>query len=298
MFYKYQHIERYGNEEVEDIDQGECFVFAKIDGTNGQIWKEGTLFKAGSRNREISIGADNQGFCKELLSDDRIHRYLNAHSEHRLFGEWLIPHSLKTYRDDAWRKFYVFDVGIVLENGIVYLSYETYQPLIEEFKLDYIPLQAKMVNGTYEQFLVQVEKNTFLIKDGAGSGEGIVIKNYEYKNKYGRVTWAKIVKTEFKEIHSKVMGAPIVQGETLIEQKIVDNYLTDTMIEKEFEKIKVERDGWRSQYIPELFGRVYHTVITEEMWNIVKDLKNPKINFRVLQQQIISRIKKVKTDIF
>ena len=28
----------------------------------------------------------------------------------RFFGEWLVPHSLKTYREDAWRDFYIFDV--------------------------------------------------------------------------------------------------------------------------------------------------------------------------------------------
>ena len=36
--------------------------------------------------------------------------YLKANPTHRLFGEWLIPHRLRTYRDDAWKRFYVFDV--------------------------------------------------------------------------------------------------------------------------------------------------------------------------------------------
>jgi len=40
MFKKYQHIERYGNEEVEGIDLGDCYIFPKIDGTQAIVWKE------------------------------------------------------------------------------------------------------------------------------------------------------------------------------------------------------------------------------------------------------------------
>jgi hypothetical protein len=36
-FKKYQHIERYGTDEVEGIDAGLCYVFYKIDGTNSSI---------------------------------------------------------------------------------------------------------------------------------------------------------------------------------------------------------------------------------------------------------------------
>jgi hypothetical protein len=33
-FVKYQHIERYGVDEVNGIDIGTCYIFPKIDGTN------------------------------------------------------------------------------------------------------------------------------------------------------------------------------------------------------------------------------------------------------------------------
>lgn len=35
-FNKYQHIERFGTDEVENIEFGRCFIFYKIDGT---IWR-------------------------------------------------------------------------------------------------------------------------------------------------------------------------------------------------------------------------------------------------------------------
>jgi len=34
-FMKYQHVERYGTDEVEGIELGETYIFPKIDGTNG-----------------------------------------------------------------------------------------------------------------------------------------------------------------------------------------------------------------------------------------------------------------------
>ena len=33
MFLKYMHLERYGNEEVDGIEQGTTYVFPKLDGT-------------------------------------------------------------------------------------------------------------------------------------------------------------------------------------------------------------------------------------------------------------------------
>lgn len=57
MFVKYMHLERYGNDEVDGIEQGTTYVFPKLDGTNAQVWlnEDGTI-GAGSRNRTLSSG--------------------------------------------------------------------------------------------------------------------------------------------------------------------------------------------------------------------------------------------------
>ena len=60
-----------------------------------------------------------------------------------------------------------------------------------------------------------MEKNVFLIEDGKGAGEGIVIKNYDFRNRYNRNTFAKIVTSEFKEKHAKEMGASVVKRKDL-----------------------------------------------------------------------------------
>lgn len=305
-FKKYQHVERWGSDEVNGIEIGTVYVFPKIDGTNGSIWFQdwGTgvepfpCLGCGSRKRQLSEEKDNAGFYKWVKSQKNIYEFFLNYPNYRLFGEWLVPHSLKTYRENAWRRFYIFDVCIDTENGeLEYLPYSKYQPILEKFNLDYIPPITIIKNGTYEQFIEQLNKNVFLIEDGKGVGEGVVLKNYEFKNKYGRCTWAKIVTSEFKEKHSKEMGVPNIENKP-IEQKIIDNFCTEALIEKTYSKIVTEEDGWKSRYIPRLFSTVYHDIIVEEMWNVIKKYKDPIINFRTLKSMIIMKVKQIKPELF
>ena len=300
-FRKYQHLERYGTDEVDGIEFGKCYIFYKIDGTNGSAWldKEGNL-KTGSRNRELTLENDNAGFYNKIIEDENIKSYLQKHPTHRLFGEFLVPHTLKTYRQDAWRKFYIFDVCIDKEDGsLEYIPYDIYKPMLEEFDLDYIPPLGIIFNPTYESLIKCLEKTgQFLIEDGKGSGEGIVVKNYDFYNKYKRQTWAKIVTNEFKEKHIKEMGSPEFKPEQMIEEKIVDDFLTEAFIEKEYAKIITENDGWKSSYIPMLLGRVFSELIKEESWSIIKKYKNPRIDFKTLNSLVIQKIKIVKKDVF
>lgn len=292
-FQKYQHIERFGTDEVEGIEIGECYVFPKIDGTNASVWIENGVVKAGSRNRELTLDNDNAGFYNAIIKDEKVRNFLEKYPQVRLYGEWLVPSSLKTYRDDAWRKFYVFDVYV----DDIATHYEVYKTDLDKFGIDYINPIRIIKNGRYEDFIKCLDENQFLIKDGQGVGEGIVIKNYEHKNKYGRTTWAKIVTSEFKEKHVKKMGAPITDTKP-VELEIVDKYLTPAFIEKEFNKIRVEQNGWTSKYTPMLLSKVYYALINEEMWHIVKDFNNPKINFNTLNKMCIQKIKTIKAEIF
>ena len=299
-FKKYQHLERFGNDEVEGIEFGKLYIFPKLDGTNAQVWldDEGNI-KAGSRNRELTLEKDNAGFYKFVLENENIKKYLEKHPTHRLYGEFLVPHSLKTYREDAWRRFYIFDVCLDKENGSVeYIPYDIYKPLVEEFGLDYIPPIVTMTNGSYEYFIRTLDNNTFMIQDGKGIGEGIVIKNYDYYNKYKRQIWAKIVTNEFKEIHKREMGVNNIKTEKVIEQEIVDNYCTEAFIEKEYSKILNETGEWDNRKIPMLLGRVFSELVKEETWNIIKKYKNPTINYKTLNALVINKIKTVKSDIF
>ena len=304
-FKKYQHVERFGTMEVEGIEFGTCYVFPKIDGTNGSIWvdEQGEM-QCGSRNRQLVEGNDNAAFWSNVISGSSIGCFFEDNPHLRLFGEWLVPHSLKTYREDTWRKFYVFDVTCDLPEELPsgekfeYLNYEEYQPLMEQYGIDYIPCLATIKNGDYDFFVKQLESNNFLIEDGKGFGEGIVIKNYDYKNKYGRTTWAKIVTSEFTEKHKKEMGPTEKNARTAAEEHIVGDFCTTALIRKVHAKIITECGGWSSKFIPRLLSTVYHDVVTEETWNFVKKFKNPIVNFKRLFQLIVVKIKEEMPELF
>jgi len=299
-FKQYMHIERFGTDEVADIELGDCWIFSKIDGTNASVWTGyGGKVCAGSRQRELYPKSDNHGFYEAITQNPLIIAFLEKYTELRLFGEWLVPHTVKTYRDDAWRKFYVFDVGYnVPDGGFTYLPYEVYKPLLDEFELDYLAPIARIKNPTYEKLVSLLDQATDLVKDGAGPGEGIVVKNYDYYNRYGRMTWAKIVRSEFKEQFHKAMGPTDIQTKAIIEEKVALDYVTEAMVDKAYANIVSEQGGWSSQYIPRLLSTVFHDLVTEEIWTIVKKMKNPTIDFRMLLKFTTNRIKSLKSNLF
>lgn len=290
-FLKYQHVERFGTIETDGIENGMCYVFPKIDGTNSQLWWDNGL-KAGSRNRELTLDNDNAGFYNWAIKQNKFQSFFKSYPHLRIYGEWLIPHTLKTYQENAWNNFYVFDVI----GGDVYLSYEVYKDLLDEFEIDYIPPICKVNNPTYERLINQLENNGYLIEDGKGTGEGIVIKNYDYKNKFGRVTWAKIVKNEFKLKHQKCNDVTEIKEAKIIEDEIVKKYVTLSLVEKELSKIEI--DGWTSKKIPQLLNTVFYCLVKEESWNFVKEFKNPKIDFKRLLNFTIVRVKELKPNLF
>ncbi|MCX6154435.1 MAG: hypothetical protein NT007_09760 [Candidatus Kapabacteria bacterium] len=297
-FVKYQHIERFGAVETDGIENGTCYIFPKIDGTNSSLWMDNGKLCAGSRNRILSLESDNAGFYAWALEQEKIKDFFRLHRECRLYGEWLVPHTLKTYSAEAWRRFYVFDVVVIKEgdDSGTHIVYESYRPVLDRYGLDYIPPICKINHPTYEQLVGQLEKNVFLIGDGEGSGVGIVVKNYNYKNRFGKTIWAKIVKNEFKANHQKCEVSEI-QGEKTVEEKIVYAILTNSLIEKEYAKIQNEV-GWSSRHIPMLFEKVFYNLVKEEIWEILKKFKNPKIDFGTLKYWTQIKIKDTLPQLF
>ena len=295
-FLKYPHLERFGNVEVEGIEHGIGYVFPKIDGTNASMWVDSDgVFRYGSRTRELSIEHDNAGFMQAMQLTpygDPYKALLTSKPYWRLYGEWLVPHSLKDYRDDAWKKFYVFDVFDEIANAFV--PYEDYYQELNGNGVDVIPCYTKIKNGDYESFLRVAKEMKYLLKEDTGLGEGCVIKNYAYENKFGRVCWAKIVLAEFKEKHVSTMGPSEVGGE-LFEEKMAKALVTSHLVEKEYNKIALE--GWSSKSIPRLLETVYRCVVVEELYDYLKK-NNGTINFKTLKHFVNREVKAMKKELF
>ena len=294
---KYQHIEKLGSSEVEGILEGKVYLSYKIDGTNSCIWMkdDGTL-GFGSRNRELSLDDDNAKFMASIKNDTELYsslfKYLSEYPTHIIYGEWLVPHTLKTYNDNAWRQFYIFDIYDTEYQR--YIPYPHYNEYLTEFypNLKMIPTIAVLDNPTEEEIKSYLDKTgDWLVK--AGLGEGIVIKNYDFVNKYGRTTWAKVLCEDFRNTKSKVRSENREnKDENPIEYEII-KLLTLEHILKEKTKIEEKYDGWSDKYIFELLNRVFNEFWRDNWEIILKKFKMPTISFKKLKQLSDIKVKEI-----
>lgn len=293
-FKKYIHLERYGTDPVADITLGTCFIFPKLDGTNASIWNENGVMQCGSRNRHLTYDDDNAGFYKYATANVSLLKLIQGFPNWTFYGEWLVPHSLKTYREDVWRKFYIFDV---LDEDGNFIHYNEYSEIIKKYGVDYIPCTSIAKNPTYEQLCKATEDNKFLLQENTGCGEGIVIKQYDFTNKFGNTVWAKLITNTFKDKHVLEMGGTITETK-LVEEEVAEKYVTEHMVKKVLAKIQNTPEGFSARNIPQLLGMVWYDLIMEESWDFVKEFKNPRIDFRTLNQFTILQTKKALPEIF
>lgn len=320
-FVRYHHVERLGTTEVEGIEVGQAHVFPKLDGANASIWERDGSLRAGSRNRELSLERDNAGFLAWAVGRDELLQAVVDHPDWVIYGEWLVPHTFKAYREDAWKRFWVFDVYSRITEKL--LHYDEYSSVLRELGLDVIEPLAIVTNGSDDRFVHLASTNTYLVQDGGGAGEGVVIKNYAYTNRFGRQCWAKVVRNEFKEENRRAFGVTEI-GDRMIEAEIAEYYVTPSFVAKERAKIQQalweehlsaggpvidSRDVWdmdafigtreaRSKLIPRLLETVFHELVREETYDIVKRYRGPTIDFRKLRAQVVYRTKLGAADLF
>ena len=293
---KYQHIEKLGTTEVEGILDGQVLLFYKIDGTNSCIFlKDDNTLGFGSRTRELTLDKDNGGFYASMLfNKDEYNKYLKyfqANPNHIIYGEWLIPHTIKRYKADAWEKLYVFDIFDVENN--IYIPYEMYKDILDKYNINYIPAIATLTNPTLEDIKKELDNTgNYLIDNGLG--EGIVIKNYNYRNKYGRITWAKILTEDFYKTKKELKNKNHINNEEVpIEFNIVKSFITPEFIQKEFSKFKEDKGEFTSKHIFEFLNRTFIEFYKDNWELILKKFKFPTINFKVLKRLVEDEIKSV-----
>ena len=298
MEYKsYQHIEKLGREECEGVLNGTVSVQTKIDGTNAVVFLgDDNRVHAGSRRKELTREQDNHGFFQMIEQDEKIQAYLLKHPNHYLYGEYLVPHTIKTYETDAWNHFYIFDVFEFEGSEGRYLPYDEYVPMLEEFGLAYIPEIARLENPTIEDVANCIKESHYLMPEGC-TPEGVIAKNYNYRNKWGHVVWGKIVSEEFfnKKQKLRTKNHDVKSGQ--FEEQIANQYITDPVIYKEYAKIKNDYpDATRQEMIGRVLNAVYESFLEEDLLTVVRKNKNCTISFVAMKAESNKRVKEVLKD--
>lgn len=298
MHYRpYQHVEKIGTTATDGILNGTVYLSYKIDGTNGCVYlsDDGQSLSFGSRRAELSFVDDNRGFVAMMTNDktiyDNLKCYLTMYPDRIIYGEWLVPVTIKRYKEDAWKHFYIFDIFDTTTGR--YVNYDDYKDDLDMLGLKYIPIIAKLINPTFDDVKSYFDKTgDFLI--ASGLGEGIVIKNYDFVNRDGKQIWAKALVEDFygekKKIRTQNHENKI---EHLTEHKIVQKFLTPEFVHKEFSKFKEIKGDWRSSYIGEFLNYIFIEFYRDNWELILKSFKVLVIDFNILRRIVSQEVKNV-----
>ena len=285
-FRKYEKIHRYGKEETAGILQGTCYVQEKIDGANTSIWLDDNgCIQCGSRNRHL-IDDDFNGFVTYARNHAGIQSFLKRNPCARLYGEWLVKHTIQ-YNQSFYKKFYLFDVHIFGE----LLSPQNVSAVAVEYGIDCVPMIGKFDSPSVDQINEFVGKSRF-----GDRGEGVVIKNMDFVNKFGDLVFAKIVCEDFKEKNLLTFNDNNKRSEFYNEMYFVNKYMTLSRVKKITEKLQPEiNEKLDMKHIPRICDTAYHDMLTEEIWEASKKIES--INFKVLKNLAHKKAKIIYVDI-
>lgn len=286
QFRKYEKIYRLTKEEVEGILLGTCSITEKLDGANLSVWLgDSGEIRVGSRNNDLTANGNEfngaVGYCN---NHDGIKKFFKVYPECRLYGEWLVRHTLE-YNAVAYKKFYLFD--ICYPDGS-YSAQQVVQTIGHNYEIETVPDLGTIVNPTLQQLTALIEQPSVYGK----KREGIVIRNPEFVNQFGDKVNAKLVSEGFMEDNGITFGGNNKFSEVYWEQWASNKYVDVARVQKIMNKIQPEiNERLDMKHIPRIISTVYHDMIQEEGWEISQ--KAEAINFRVLERIVGKKAKQV-----
>lgn len=286
-FRKYQKIHRLGKEETDGILDGICYIQEKIDGANTSIWMDDDgMIQCGSRNRHL-IDDDFNGFVKYVKNHVGINAFLESSPDLTLYGEWLVQHTIK-YSDASYKKFYLFDVCC---GSGEFADPEEVASIANRYGINCVPTFGKFENPSEDHVIDMAGKSQLCIK-----GEGIVIKNMEFVNKFGDLVYAKVVCEDFREMNLLVFGDNDKDSDSYNEMYFVNKYMTHERVNKVVKKLQPEiNEMLDMKHIPRICETAYYDMLTEEVWDVSKKIES--INFKKLKNIAYKKAKMIYIDI-
>lgn len=289
---RYCHIERLGSDECEGILNGPVIVQEKIDGACATVAMHPEYgIVIASRKEVVSVGGipDHgfRGLVEYVLSHDGIKDLLKCHPNWILRGEWLVRHTVR-YRKESYEKLYIFDVeetvNVEGKPRRRFLHVDQYKDALAERNILMVPEIARLESPTAEELRDLAVGPSAL---GDNGREGIVIKRYGYRNKYGQATWAKLLAEE-------VSGAvrPGQRREDYMESKFA-SLVTEHFVGKIMDKIVDSKGSVSITDMPQILERAWYELFTEELWNFVSKNHVKAFDFEVARKHVIRRAKDI-----
>lgn len=260
---KYTDIVRLGHKSTFGVlEVGDLITITeKIDGANASfILNELNEVDCFSRNNQVT--QDNTlrgyyGWVKENIKS----ALLNP--KYRYYGEWCVSHKIQ-YKPEYYQNFYLFNVYD--EEIGEYLTDNIMRSEAERLGIKTVQLLYEGEYISFEHLLSFVGQSEMAIN----AGEGIVVKNVNYKDKYGNQVFVKLVSDEFRETQKQ--KAPKDPNRALsVEQEFINMTVTKARVDKLLHKL-VDEGVLEENFgiedmgliLKNLGSRVYEDVIKEE----------------------------------
>ena len=266
---KYTDIIRYGKSSTKDvIKPGDIIsITEKVDGANASFTRdEENVLGVSCYSRRLPLSIENtlQGFYG-WVEDNIVPIKEHLHPNYRYIGEWTTPHKIK-YKEEYTRTFLLFSIWD--ENTEKYLSDEIVQSEADRLGLKTVEYFYYGEFISYEHMTSFIGKSN--ITKEPNTGEGIVVKNIDYTNEYGKQIFVKLVSEKFAEIQRQRLpkNPNIYEKETAI----IKTVLTKPRVDKLMHKLVDENELTREEFVIEnmkkiiklLGNRVYEDMIKEE----------------------------------
>jgi len=292
---KYDKIERFGKTDTEGILEGTIYVQEKIDGANASVYYDSSkdAVIVCSRNRELAAIGENRtetadsfrGLVEYVENNEGIIKMTREYPDSIFYGEWLVKHTI-IYPEDSYNQLYFYDIDDTYINE--FYSTPDAIGIFKKYEVCYVPILKKLVNTTIEEIDCLLNVNNF---KGSPGQEGIVIKNPLFVNKWGRSPYAKIVNEKFTERKKQVWKSG--KSNKGMSEQIALTYVTPMRVNKQIEKMCDGQNEINERRTGELIQRVYHDIVVEEIWEILKKWKQPTINFRALNKAIAIETRRI-----
>lgn len=274
---KFMDIERIKEVNVGGFEKGDFVIIQeKIDGANAAIRYdcESDCVVAQSRKNILSIGNNLRGMYEwsQTIDKDKVREILGDNLV--LFGEWLVPHTVK-YPTEKYNQFYAYDIYDTETEK--YLPQDVVEEKAKKLGLNFVPVFYKGEFQSWEHCLSFVGKTEMC----GEMGEGIVVKNQSKLNDpNGRTPfYIKIVSEKFQETHEH--HAKIVSPEQLKAQEenkaLCESIVTEARVTKILHKLVDEGilpENWGAKEMSivakNLCSRIYEDCMKEEPETVAK----------------------------
>jgi hypothetical protein len=256
---KYMDVVRLGHRStIGVLNEGDQIVIQeKLDGANASFKRDGNRILAFSRNTQLDEHETLRGFYQWTQTLNPLELLEGV----IYYGEWLVKHKLN-YGSNM-QQFYLFD--IYNEFLGEYVDFLMVKGEASRLNINLIPV---FYEGQYQSF---EHLMSFVGQSQLGNvGEGVVVKNVNYKDRFGHQKFVKLVSEGFAEVQKQKLpkdpNAPQPP-----ESKFVNECLTKARVEKLLYKL-VDEGTLDEQFsiedmgtiLKNLGGRVFEDMMKEE----------------------------------